>query len=407
MARLWNAPGAPFPVAAAKLAAMNKGADDAARWLAEQAKPLEHALAALVEVNSFTENVEGGRKVGAMLEELYAIEGLESRRVASSKFADHLVVSSRAPTSGAQPPIALVGHLDTVFPPGLFEGYRRDGDLARGPGVLDMKGGLVVVAWALKALAQAGALPALRLVIVADEEVGSPEGQSVIREAIEGASGALVFEAGRKNDLIITRRKGTGAVTVTAHGKAAHAGNAHKEGANALWALAKLVDRAQGLTDYARGVTVNVGKVTGGTSKNTVPDRAEALIDLRFETRADGEALVEALRKAADECAVAVQGTRIEIEGGIARLPLERTEASAWLMESYGAAAKASGLGSGEAALIGGGSDASTSHAMGIASIDGLGPRGIGFHTKDEQIEVATLVLKAQALARFLASLRS
>jgi len=407
MARLWNAPGAPFPVAAAKLAAMNKGADDAARWLAEQAKPLEHALAALVEVNSFTENVEGGRKVGAMLEELYAIEGLESRRVASSKFADHLVVSSRAPTSGAQPPIALVGHLDTVFPPGLFEGYRRDGDLARGPGVLDMKGGLVVVAWALKALAQAGALPALRLVIVADEEVGSPEGQSVIREAIEGASGALVFEAGRKNDLIITRRKGTGAVTVTAHGKAAHAGNAHKEGANALWALAKLVDRAQGLTDYARGVTVNVGKVTGGTSKNTVPDRAEALIDLRFETRADGEALVEALRKAADECAVAVQGTRIEIEGGIARLPLERTEASARLMESYGAAAKASGLGSGEAALIGGGSDASTSHAMGIASIDGLGPRGIGFHTKDEQIEVATLVLKAQALARFLASLRS
>ena len=233
-----------------------------------------------------------------------------------------------------------------MFPPGTFEGYRRDGELARGPGVLDMKGGLVVVAWALKALAQAGALttlPGLRLVIVADEEVGSPEGQSVIKDAIAGASGALVFEAGRKNDLVITRRKGTGAVTVTAHGKAAHAGNAHKEGANALWALAKLVDRAQGLTDYARGVTVNVGKVTGGTSKNTVPDRAEALIDLRFETRADGEALVEALRKAAEECAASVQGTRIEIEGGIARLPLERTEASARLMESYGAAAQGRG----------------------------------------------------------------
>jgi glutamate carboxypeptidase len=387
---------------------MNNGADDAARWLAEQAKPLERALAELVEVNSFTENVEGGRKVASMLEELYAIEGLESRRVASTKFADHLVLSSRTTSHAA--PIALVGHLDTVFPPGLFEGYRRDGDLARGPGVLDMKGGLVVVAWALKALAQAGVLgtlPQIRLVIVADEEVGSPEGQSVIKDAIAGASGALVFEAGRKNDLVITRRKGTGAVTVIAHGKAAHAGNAHKDGANALWALAKLVDRAQGLTDYARGVTVNVGKVTGGTSKNTVPDRAEALIDLRFETRADGEALVLALRKAADECAASVQGTRIEIEGGIARLPLERTETSARLMESYGAAAKASGLGSGEAALIGGGSDASTAHAMGIAAIDGLGPRGIGFHTKDEQIEVATLVQKAQALARFLASLQS
>lgn len=384
--------------------------DDAARWLAEQAKAMETALAELVEVNSFTENVEGGRKVGAMLEELYGIDGLASRRVASTKFADHLVVSSTSSTSSApgQAPIALVGHLDTVFPPGTFEGYKRDGDLARGPGVLDMKGGLVVVAWALKALAGTGhleRLPGLRLVIVADEEVGSPEGQRIISDAIQGSRGALVFEAGRKNDLVITRRKGTGAVTVTAHGKAAHAGNAHKEGANALWAIAKLVDRAQGLTDYARGVTVNVGKITGGTSKNTVPDRAEALIDLRFETRADGEALVEALRKAAEECAAAVQGTRIEIDGGIARLPLERTEASARLMESYGAAARAAGLGSGEAALIGGGSDASTAHAMGIAAIDGLGPRGVGFHTKDEQIEVRTLVQKAQALARFLASL--
>jgi len=381
---------------------------DAAAWLGEQGKAMEQALAELVEVNSFTENVEGGRKVADMLEELYDIEGLDARRIPSTKFADHLVISSAWTTTGKSP-IALVGHLDTVFPPGTFEGFKRDGDLARGPGVLDMKGGLVVVAWALKALAATGALqqlPGLRLVIVADEEVGSPEGQAVIAENIAGARGALVFEAGRKNDLVITRRKGTGAVTAIAHGKAAHAGNAHKEGANALWALAKLVDRAQGLTDYARGVTVNVGKVTGGTSKNTVPDRAEALIDLRFETRADGEALVEALRKAADECAASVQGTRIEIEGGIARLPLERTDASVRLMESYGEAAAASGLGKGEAALIGGGSDASTAHAMGIAAIDGLGPRGIGFHTKDEQIEIRTLVQKAQALARFLATLR-
>ena len=383
-------------------------AEDASRWLDEQAKAMEAALAELVEVNSFTENVEGGRKVGAMLEELYDIEGLESRRIASTKFADHLIVSSAWTTIG-QSPIALVGHLDTVFPPGTFEGFRRDGDLARGPGVLDMKGGLVVVAWALKALAEAGALeelPGLRLVIVADEEVGSPEGQRVITQAIDGARGALVFEAGRKNDLVITRRKGTGAVTAIAHGKGAHAGNAHKEGANALWALAKLIDRAQGLTDYARGITVNVGKVTGGTSKNTVPDRAEALIDFRFETRADGESLLAALRKAADESAASVQGTRIEIEGGIARLPLERTDASVRLMESYGEAAALAGLGHGEAALIGGGSDASTAHAMGIAAIDGLGPRGIGFHTKDEQIEIVTLVQKAKALARFLASLR-
>ncbi len=383
---------------------MTKAGDDAARWLEGQTKAMEDALVELVELNSFTENVEGGRKVLAVLERLFDVPGLSRRRVPSARYADHLVVTT---DQDAGPPIALIGHLDTVFPPGLFEGYRRDGDRARGPGVLDMKGGLVVVAWALKALAETAVLarvPALVIVIVSDEEVGSPEGQKVIQDAIGGARGALVFEAGRQNDLIITRRKGTGSLTAIAHGKAAHAGNAHKEGANAVRALAKLVDRAESLTDYARGITINVGKMTGGTSRNTVPDHAEALIDVRFETRADGEAVVAALAQAAIESAAAVQGTRIEIEGGLGRLPLERTPLSVRLMESYAEAAKASGLGSGEASLIGGGSDASTSHSMGIPSIDGLGPRGIGFHTKDEQIEFPTMLLKAQALARFLAA---
>lgn len=363
---------------------------------------METALADLVSVNSFTENVEGGRKVGTMLEELFRVDGIASSRTASSTFADHLVF--RTTDDAGKAPVALVGHLDTVFPPGTFEGFRRDGDLARGPGVLDMKGGLVVVAWALRALAQASALPALRVAIVADEEVGSPEGKQVIQDAIAGSRAALVFEAGRQKDLLITRRKGTGAVTAVAHGKAAHAGANHKDGANALWALAKFIDRAQALTDYARGVTVNVGKVVGGTTKNTVPDRAEGFLDIRFETKADADGLVAALHAAAEESAAAVPGTRVELQGGVQRLPLERTDASVKLMEDYAAAARAVGLGSGEAPLIGGGSDASTSSAMGIASIDGLGPRGIGFHTKDEQIEIATLVQKAQALARFLAS---
>ncbi len=381
-------------------------AEDAARWLAEQGAAMETALAELVEVNSFTDNTDGGRKVGAMLRDtVFRIAGLDARVEASTRFADHLVFSSKG-RAGA-PPVALIGHLDTVFPPGTFEGFTKDGDLRRGPGVLDMKGGLVVVAWALRALAETASLDAiapLRLVIVADEEVGSPEGQSILAREIAGASGALVFEAGRKADAIITRRKGTGGMTAVAHGKAAHAGNNHKEGANAIWALARFVDRIQGLTDYDRGVTLTVGKFTGGQGKNTIPDRAEALIDLRFVTRADGEALVNAVRDAADEAAASVPGTRIELSGGIARFPLERTDASAALMASYGKAARASGLGDGEAALIGGGSDASTSSAIGIASIDGLGPRGIGFHTKDEQIEVFTLLLKAQALARFLAT---
>jgi glutamate carboxypeptidase len=301
-----------------------------------------------------------------------------------------------------------VGHLDTVFPPGKFEGYRRDGTLRRGPGVLDMKGGLVVIAWALKALAATRgleALPPLRLVVVSDEEVGSPEGQGVIRQAIGGAQACLVFESGRAQDAIITRRKGTGAVKAVAHGKAAHAGNNHQDGANALWALARFVDRVQQLTDYPRGLTVNVGRVTGGMGKNTVPDKAEAEVDLRFCSRVEGEQLLQGFHRAAEEASASVPGTRIEVQGGVAREPLERTEASAALMAAYGRCAHASGLGHGEAPLIGGGSDASTSSAMGIPSIDGLGPRGKGFHTVDEFIEVDTLLPKAGALARYLASL--
>ncbi|HEY2367275.1 MAG TPA: M20/M25/M40 family metallo-hydrolase [Polyangiaceae bacterium] len=376
--------------------------EDAAKLIAERAKEIEEELAELVAINSFTDNTEGGHAVGEMLaRRTFVVPKLDYRVVPSKRYASHRVFSSRGDAS--RRPIALIGHLDTVFPPGTFEGFKRDGDLARGPGVLDMKGGLVVVAHALRAIAETIGLDAtapIRLAIVADEEVGSPEGQGVIREAIKDAKGALVFEAGRKGDAIITRRKGTGSMNAVATGRAAHAGNNHKEGKNAIWAIARFVDAAQKLSDYARGVTVNVGIVSGGTSKNTVPDEAKAQLDLRFETIADGEKLVSELRLAAD--AHGVEGVKIEVTGGVARQPLERTNGSVELMAAYGECATKSGLGMSEAALIGGGSDASTSFAMGIASIDGLGPRGIGFHTKDEQIEIATLVLKAQALARFL-----
>jgi glutamate carboxypeptidase len=383
---------------------MQPAARDVARWLDGHAHDMERDLAELVAQNSFTDNVDGGRKVGAMLRtRTFAVDGLAGRIVTSARYADHLVFSSKG--DAARRPIALIGHLDTVFPPGTFEGFRRDGDLARGPGVLDMKGGLVVVAYALRAVAETvglGAIAPVRLAIVADEEVGSPEGQRIIGEAVADAKGALVFEAGRKGDLVITRRKGTGSMRCVATGRASHAGNAHPDGKNAIWALARFVDRAQSLTDYGRGVTVNVGVISGGTSKNTVPEHAEALLDIRFENVADGEKLVLDLHAAAAPEAIAVDGVTLALSGGVARRPLERTDASVALMDAYIACARESGLGGGEAALIGGGSDASTSSALGIASIDGLGPRGVGFHTKDEQIEVATLVLKAQALARFL-----
>ncbi len=376
-----------------------------AAWLDDKQRAMEQALESLVAVNSYTDNAEGGRKVAALLRELFAPSGIEVAVHASTRYADHLVLRSRSQASN-KGAVALVGHLDTVFPPGTFEGYRQSGDYAYGPGVLDMKGGLVVVAFAIQALAATVGLSQvapLRVVIVSDEEVGSPEGQGVIGAAAAGASACLVFEAGRIGDAIITRRKGTGAMTALFHGRAAHAGNNHKDGANAVWALARFIDGVQGLTRYDEGVTVNVGRASGGETTNTVPDRAEAQVDLRFTTRASADALIASIRRVAEEAAASVPGTRFELQGGVQRLPLERTDASARLFTQYAECARAHGLGDAEAGLIGGGSDASTASALGIPAIDGLGPRGSGFHTKDERIEVASLVPKAQALAHFLA----
>ncbi|HZS40721.1 MAG TPA: M20/M25/M40 family metallo-hydrolase, partial [Polyangia bacterium] len=226
----------------------------------------------------------------------------------------------------------------------------------------------------------------------------------LVAEAARGASCALVFESGRVNDLIVTRRKGVGGMTATARGKAAHAGNVHHEGRNAIWALARFIDRAQQLTDYARGVTVNVGRIEGGIGKNTVPERAEALVDFRFVSTDDGPAVAAALERAAEEAAASVEGTTIALSGGVSRAPLVRSDASAALYAEYAACARASGLGDGESPLLGGGSDANTCAALGVPAIDGLGPRGKGFHTVDEYIERASLVPKAQALVRFLAA---
>ncbi len=354
-----------------------------------------------VEVNSFTANIDGVNQVGAMLREAFALPSLALTTIPAEGFGDHLVWRTPAATSGA---ILLVGHHDTVFPPGHFEGWHQDGGRAVGPGALDMKGGLAVIRTALAALDEVGALASLPIIAisVSDEEVGSPTSASHLRDLARGAACALVFESGRANDMIITRRKGVGAMTVTAHGKAAHAGNNHKDGANAIWALARFVDAAQQLTDYARGVTVNVGQFVGGTSKNTVPEKAECMLDLRYETVADAESLVASLRTAADVVTAASPGVRIEVSGGANRLPLERTPMSASLRDEYAACARACGLGDGEAPLLGGGSDANTVAPLGVPAIDGLGPRGAGFHTSTEYVELATFVPKAEALVRFL-----
>lgn len=380
------------------------------RALAAAAKRYDSILPMLerwVRQNSFSANIEGVNAVGELLAGDFAAIGggaLLFERHPGDGVGDHLVW--RTASWDARPAAErqlLIGHHDTVFPPGTFDVWESIGDILRGPGVLDMKGGLAVIHTALAALAEAGALADLPLAVVsvADEEIGSQGSRPILESLARGAGAALVFEAGRTTDAIVTQRKGTGRVAVRAVGKAAHAGNCHAEGVNAIWALARFIDAAQRQTCYDAGVTVNVGLMRGGSSANTVPAEAECAIDIRFERAVDGEALMAALERAADEIETAL-GAQVILSGGIRRQPLERSDASVALYRAYAACARAAGLDAGEAPLMGGGSDANTVSAVGVPAIDGLGPRGRGFHTHDEYIEIATLPRRIEALIRYL-----
>lgn len=373
--------------------------EDALGWLGGQRSAMEALLERLVLQNSFTQNRRGVEAVANLVAGQLRALALEVRLEPSTRFGPHVVFSGKAP--GA--PVFLLGHTDTVFAPGTFEGYRREGDRASGPGVLDMKGGLVVILFGLAAAKRAGLLEKVpvRGILVGDEEVGSPESQPITRAHAEGAACALCFESGRSGDLLVTRRKGVGSLRAEARGQAAHAGNEPEKGRNAIWSVARLVDQVQALTDRDRGVSVNVGLVGGGTTRNTVPASAWCEIDLRFERAEDGRALIEQIRGLAND--VAVPGTALAVSELGWRDPLERTKASSDLALEFGARQRESGLGLGEAPLVGGGSDACTTGAAGIPSIDGLGPRGRGFHTLAEEVDLSSLVPKATALFRFLA----
>ncbi|HEY6098094.1 MAG TPA: M20/M25/M40 family metallo-hydrolase [Anaeromyxobacter sp.] len=372
---------------------------DALAWLQGERAAMEALLAELVGHSSFTEDAAGVARAAGAAEAALARAGLATERIAGERFGPHVAFRGGAPGR----PVFLVGHTDTVFPAETFAGFRREGDRGLGPGAFDMKGGIVVMAFGLAAAQRAGLLERVPVagLLVSDEEVGSPESQPLLRERAREAACALVFESGRAGDLVVTRRKGVASLAAEAHGVAAHAGNEPEKGRSAIWSIARFVDRVQGLSDPARGVSVNVGTLRGGTSRNTVPERARCEVDLRFETVADGRALEARVREAARDAAL--PGTRIEIGAGARRDPLERTPASAALAAEYGECQRASGLGAGEAPLSGGGSDASTTGAAGIPSIDALGPRGKGFHTTAEEVDLASLVPKAQALLRFLA----
>ena len=217
-------------------------------------------------------------------------------------------------------------------------------------------------------------------------------------------SAALVFEAGRPEDGIITSRKGGGGFTVSVQGRAAHSGLAHADGISAIAALSHIVLRLEALTDYGRGVTLNVGLIEGGTSTNTVAGHASCRLDCRYVDPDDREPLEGLLRDAVSAPLPGrLAGARASLEGRFHRPPMVASESDRALCSRYAQHAARVGLGSGEAPLQGGGSDANLLSALGVPCIDGLGPQGSGFHDTSERCSLESLRRKTQALARFLA----
>ena len=385
---------------------MSDSLNDATEKCTHLALTVLDTLRPWIECNSYSRNVAGVNAMGDLLAADFDLPGLSLVRHQGNDVGDHLVFTSDAwKSSDPADRVVLIGHHDTVFPPGSFDVWKLEGDRLQGPGVIDMKGGLVTILLAFKTLASLDLLKDLPVafVCVGDEEIGSKDSSALLCDVARGAGGALVFEAGRAADKIITMRKGTGALHVSVEGVAAHAGNHHKEGRNAIAALAKFIVEVQKLTDYEKGVTVNVGLIAGGEARNTVPHHADCDIDFRLIRKVDGEELVGLVHKLAERIGNETS-TKFSVSGGVSRPPLERSDASGALAARYASAAELSGLGFEEAALIGGGSDANNVSAIGVPAIDGMGPRGSGFHTHDENIEVSSLALRSEALVRFLLS---
>lgn len=379
-------------------------------------------LKRLVDTPSHTharDDVEAAAKV---LDEMVEALGLQTERVPdpSGRFADHRIYRTKACDEHDRS-LALVGHVDTVFPRSMnFLEFQRDaedseskGDVIRGPGTLDMKSGLSCILFALDAVKRAApstfAKLKARFICVSDEEVGSPSSKALYDDICSRLTFALVFEAGRDEDRLVTQRKGAGVWTFTAKGRAAHAGLRHSEGINAIHALSLVIPRIEAVTDEERGVTCNVGLIEGGTAKNTVPDTATCTVDVRF-IRAEDVAYVEeefGKIQSAPFAGVDVNPPRvgeatIEVTGGVSRGPMEATPAITLVREEMERFSGATGLGVGEAPLQGGGSDANLLAANGVPVIDGLGPFGKHFHKVEEWSSLTSLRRRTEALASFL-----
>ncbi len=384
--------------------------------IAERHDEMVRTLAAWVDVNTGSWNGPGldafARLLAAPLQALgFEVEILTGEeidlpgrgRVATGPL---LHARRRARTQGQRPPLRLllVGHFDTVFEPDSpFQRFEPDPDdpqRATGPGVADMKGGLVVLFEALRGLDALGELDDAEWTVLlnSDEELGSLGSRGLIESEARRAEVGFVFESAHEGGMVRSRR-GLGQFYLTVEGVAAHAGSAHDQGRSAVHEIATKILRIEALTDYGRGLTLNVGIVRGGSKRNIVPERAEVWIDMRYDAPELGQEARGALEAVAKE--TVVDGTHSTLWGRLHRPPKPATPEVDALLEQHERVAQALGILLPQPRHAGGGTDGSLMGAVGLATLDSMGAVGGAAHTRREYVDLSSLPSRA-ALAAVL-----
>lgn len=371
-------------------------------WLDTQRPAMEAFLRQLVDIDSNSYDKAGTDAVADAMTALLAQDGVAVERHPVQGFGD--VLSALVPGRDDGPHALLMGHRDTVFPKGTVavRGYTRDGDLGFGPGVADMKSGLVLNCFVLRAFARAGGAPfPIRALFTADEEIGSATGRPFIEMAARGARAVLNAEPGRISGNVVTARKGGATLTIDVTGRAAHSGMNHADGISAIEVLARKIQRLHALTDYAAGLTINVGLVSGGVSVNTVAPAARAQIDVRVMSLAQLDQVMTRIEAivAGEELA----GATATLTRGHVMLPLEE-RCAIDLMDRYRRAAAEIGFAV-DGEFTGGCADSGFTASLGVPTLCGLGPVGGKPHTDREFCRLETMVPRAKAVAGTILSL--
>jgi glutamate carboxypeptidase len=359
-------------------------------------------LERMVNTDSGTLDKAGVDRVGALLAERLAGLGFGVEVVRQREYGDHLV--GRKAGQGSRR-ILFVGHMDTVFAAGTAaqRPFRIEAGRAYGPGVLDMKGGIVCLLFALEALRAtkhpAYEAAAMGVVFNSDEEYLSPTSRPLIEEEARRSQTVCVFEPARPGGEYVIGRKGTGKYRLTVTGRAAHAGAQPERGRSAIGEMAHKIVALHGLTDFSTGATVNVGVVRGGERSNVVAEKAYAEIDIRVPSLEVYARLDERIKAIASGSTV--PDTTAVLEGGLVFPPMIQTPGAKALFEALRAAGRVVGV-EVKGIHTGGGSDGNYASQF-APTLDGMGPQGSETHSDREFIEVPTLLERSKVTALFLA----